>query len=236
MATASFVMGKPIMTKYLPATNYAAGDVVVIGDQLFVAHEDNPLFGGTTPVIVDALAVGGGIYQVQADGAIPVGAKVFWNATALQVTQNPGTNAFFGVLVGGPNAPIKSDPGPATAGDNCLVLHYSSAVAPSPILRPYIITAAGAAQANAANLNYGFNLVNGADGTKAVILPVAYPGKTLVVKNNAASALPVFPQVGGTVNGVAANSNYLMAANSTTAMFIANTNANNWHTLPFTAS
>src|SRR5438045_260125 len=65
MGTANYVYGKPVMSKYTTVASYNAGDVIVLGGTPFVAHADNPPFTGGT--LTDALAAGGGFYQMTAN-------------------------------------------------------------------------------------------------------------------------------------------------------------------------
>lgn len=68
------------------------------------------------------------------------------------------------------------------------------------------VAVGGTAQANANAVVEGFNLVTGADGTAAVVLPVApLPGTVITLKNNANAVLKVFPGVSQTVNALTAN-------------------------------
>jgi len=122
MTMAAFIRGKPIMQDYDPgATAVAAGDVIVIGDLPCVAHCQIPAFTGATTK--DALAVGGGIYQMTADAAIPTGEYVYWDPTNSKVTQTSGGNCVpFGWIVGGAND-VLSDSGPVSSAYVCSVLH-----------------------------------------------------------------------------------------------------------------
>lgn len=98
---ASFVSGKPIMHTYDPGSGtFNAGDVIVIGNAPFVAHEDDPQFTGGTKR--DALACRGGIYDMTADGATyPCGTYVYWDPTANKVTGASAGNCVpFGWVVG----------------------------------------------------------------------------------------------------------------------------------------
>lgn len=67
------------------------------------------------------------------------------------------------------------------------------------------VAVGGTAQANANAVVEGFNLVTGADGTAAVVLPTPVAGLVVHLKNNAAAILKVFPPVGCTINAGAAN-------------------------------
>lgn len=107
MTMASFLKGKPIMQDYTPSSSYNAGDVIVIGNAPFVAHEDNPPFTQTGGVfgttIKDALACRGGIYAMTADqNYYSMGTYVYWDPTNLVVTGASGANCVpFGWIVGG---------------------------------------------------------------------------------------------------------------------------------------
>jgi hypothetical protein len=91
------------------------------------------------------------------------------------------------------------------------------------------VAAGGTAIGNAAALIEGFNRVTGANNAAAVILPVARPGAAVVVKSaTSGSILKVFPQVGSTVNGGAANAVYNQA-NLAIRTFYAH-NATAWFT------
>lgn len=96
-------------------------------------------------------------------------------------------------------------------------------------------TGTGASAADAAALSQGFNLVTAADGTKGVVLPTApVAGTVIIVKNNAASALAVWPDAAASINAIAANDDIDLAAN-TSAMFIASS-PTQWWTLPLLPS
>lgn len=64
-------------------------------------------------------------------------------------------------------------------------------------------TATGSVQGDAAAISSDVSTVAGADGTKGVILPAAQPGDSVVLFNNSASTLKVYPPTGAaiTVNG-----------------------------------
>lgn len=78
------------------------------------------------------------------------------------------------------------------------------------------VSAAGADQGSATALPVnGFVTVNGATGTNGVILPSSViAGTVVVLQNNSASALLVYPQSGGTVNGAATDASVSVPANS----------------------
>jgi len=61
------------------------------------------------------------------------------------------------------------------------------------------IAAAGAAQASATAINSSNVVVTGADGAKGVILPAANSCDEVVVMNNSASSLLVYPPTGAAI-------------------------------------
>ncbi len=74
--------------------------------------------------------------------------------------------------------------------------------------------AAGSTVADATALSStGYQLVSGADGTKGVKLPNLGADGELTVKNNAGSALKVYPPTGAAINGLSANAAISLAAN-----------------------
>lgn len=123
MTMTVFRVGRPIMMPYLPASSYSAGDVIVIGNQPFVAHLDNPPYSGGT-LILGNLACRGGVYQMTADqNYYPIGTYVYWDPTALKVTAASAANCVpFGWIVGLANG-LLSD---TTASTTVFVLHDPS--------------------------------------------------------------------------------------------------------------
>lgn len=92
------------------------------------------------------------------------------------------------------------------------------------------VTAAGSAQGSAAALSEGVNIVDGADGTKGVILPPAYPGKGVIVINNVSANLKVYPNTDDKINDGSANAALTMG-NLTSAAFHAEDEVD-WYTVP----
>ena len=120
---AAFVSGKPRMVNYDPgATVVHAGDVIVIGKVPCIAHVDIPAFTGAKTL--DALAIGGGIYEMTADvGTYAIGTFMFWLPSSSKVTGTFATGAVpFGPIVGG-TAHALSD----AAGTTVLVAHEPEA-------------------------------------------------------------------------------------------------------------
>jgi hypothetical protein len=101
-------------------------------------------------------------------------------------------------------------------------------------LKTATVAAAGSTQANAAAVSDGFTLVSAADGTKGVVLPAAVAGRTIILKNGAAAILKVWPAVGDGINAIAVDSNYVLAAN-TSSLLIAY-DATTWYSVPLLAS
>lgn len=67
------------------------------------------------------------------------------------------------------------------------------------------ITAAGSTQATATVLTTDINAVSTTAASTGVILPVGEQSKSMTVFNGGASTLSVYPPLGGTINGAAAN-------------------------------
>uniref|UniRef100_A0A6M3XW23 Uncharacterized protein n=3 Tax=viral metagenome TaxID=1070528 RepID=A0A6M3XW23_9ZZZZ len=99
-----------------------------------------------------------------------------------------------------------------------------------PIIPTATVAALGANQGDAAAITTGFTLVSGADATKGVKLPAAAAGLTAIVVNNAAAVLKVWPNTDDAINGLGANNNIAMAAN-TAATYVAY-DATTWYTIP----
>jgi hypothetical protein len=88
----------------------------------------------------------------------------------------------------------------------------------------------GSVQADAAPITTGgIVVVTGADATKGVMLPAIDTdriGAILIIVNATAAVLKVWPEVGGTIDAVAANGNVSVIA-SANAFFVA-TAAKTW--------
>ena len=98
MSTTIYKHGDPIMVDYVPATDVAVGDIIVVGDTVRMAHRAYK--AGDK----GALAACGGVYQVpKATGAgsgIADGKKVYWDATNKIITTTVGTNKGLGYTIG----------------------------------------------------------------------------------------------------------------------------------------
>jgi len=96
------------------------------------------------------------------------------------------------------------------------------------------VAATGSTQANAAQLAGGFTLVSAADATKGVKLPEAVAGRVVIIKNGANAVLKVWPSTGDAVNAIAADSNYVLAAN--TSSILVAYDSTTWYSVPLLAS
>lgn len=95
---AVFVQGKPLMVDHRPTVAVAAGDVVVIGDAVRIAHSD------IEADQLGALASGGGGYDVpKAVGgatAITDGTTLYWDDVNSLATATAGALKLLGEAIG----------------------------------------------------------------------------------------------------------------------------------------
>jgi len=84
--------GNPTMVDHTPAGAVSAGQVVVIGDVVLIAHRD--IAAGE----LGALAAEGGVYDVAKEAPLVVadGVLLYWDDTANKVTTTAGANKRFG--------------------------------------------------------------------------------------------------------------------------------------------
>ena len=103
---ATFKHGDPVMVDYTAGSAITAGDVVDVGNSVFIAHSD--IANGD----LGALAAGGGVYEMTGDAAIAAGQKVYWDGTS-KVSETGTSSEHVGVTVS------------ACSGDGstCNVLH-----------------------------------------------------------------------------------------------------------------
>lgn len=108
---AKFKSGNPIMVDYTPGSAVDAGDVVVVGANPVVAH--NNIASGE----LGAMATRGGQYKMTAATSAAAGTKVYWVTASSKVSSssNSGANKHFGY--------IALDSSAAADGDEVLVLH-----------------------------------------------------------------------------------------------------------------
>lgn len=102
---ALFISGEPTMDDYTPSSALVGGTVVVVGQRPLVAHRN------CAANEKGALASGGGVYELTADGAIGDGVAVYWNDSTNKatVTTNSGNNKHFGFGVPGSTASSDGD-------------------------------------------------------------------------------------------------------------------------------
>jgi hypothetical protein len=101
-------------------------------------------------------------------------------------------------------------------------------------LKTATVAATGSTQSDAASISDGLTLVTAADATKGVKLPAAIAGRTVIIKNGAAAILKVWPATGDGINAITVDSNYVLAAN-TSSLLIAY-DATTWYSVPLLAS
>ncbi len=91
-AEATMKEGSPRFVNRLAGANIAAGEVLVIGVQTFVAHSAiaNGKMGG--------VSAGGGVYRMLCAAAYAEGVKVYWDNAANKITTTAGGNQHFGYM------------------------------------------------------------------------------------------------------------------------------------------
>jgi hypothetical protein len=92
------------------------------------------------------------------------------------------------------------------------------------------VAATGSTQSDAASVSDGFTLVSAADATKGVKLPAAVAGRTVILKNNANAVLKVWPATGDGINAITVDSNYVLAA-YTSSLLVAY-DSTTWYSVP----
>lgn len=92
-----------------------------------------------------------------------------------------------------------------------------------------IAAATGANQGNAAALDTASSIitVTDADGTKGVVLPAGETGDTLFIYNSGTGSLKVYPASGDTINGAAANAEFVVPT-KTLALFQSDSGGVSW--------
>ena len=106
MGQADFRHGNPLMIDYTPAANAAVGEVILMGNTTgltcVVAH------GALTTGVLNAVAAGGGVYDVVSLENSANGTKVWWDNAADKVTTTSTNNALFGFIVSGGSAGVNT--------------------------------------------------------------------------------------------------------------------------------
>lgn len=110
-----------------------------------------------------------------------------------------------------------------------------NALQSAPFGAPTTVAAAGSTNADATDMALGIVVVTAGDGTKGTKLPTAAAGNVVIVKNNAAAILKVYPNTSDQINALTVTTGAISMAANTCAMFVA-TSATNWYTLPLLPS
>lgn len=108
---ALFQKGCPEMADYAPGADVPAGEVIVLVNYVVVPHL--ALKNG----VKGSVAIGKGIYECTADGALAAGDKVYWNDTTNKVTKTAaaGARKHFGF--------VAPDSSAAADGNKVKVIH-----------------------------------------------------------------------------------------------------------------
>lgn len=83
-------------------------------------------------------------------------------------------------------------------------------------------------QSTSAQLNTGINVITTAAAGSGVLLPTNVIGTTVIVVNNGANPVNVFPAPGDSINGASANTAYVLPVGQLTTFW--GTSATNWYT------
>lgn len=108
---ARFKQGSPQFLDYTPGSAVEAGEVLVVGDLVLIAH--NAIAANK----LGALASGGGVYDMVGDGVIAKGKKVYWDATNDKATETAGSNKILGFVGSGASDDCDGD------GERVRVVH-----------------------------------------------------------------------------------------------------------------
>jgi predicted RecA/RadA family phage recombinase len=103
-----------------------------------------------------------------------------------------------------------------------------------PTMPVATVAAVGSAQGDAAAVTTGFTKVTAADATKAIVLPAATGGQICYIANVVAQTLPIFPASGDSINEIAADSAYTMAAS--VSLILVSFDATEWYSFPLLGS
>ena len=122
----------------------------------------------------------------------------------------------------------------ATVGTLTVTTLSGGAFTAMPTIPSQTVAAAGTDATNGGALATGFNLVSAANGTKGVVLPVAAAGKVVIVKNNAAGALKIWPATGDAVNAEIVDA--VFSITNLTSVLLVAYDATTWYSVPLVAS
>lgn len=201
---------------YTPGADVTAGDVVVVGNNVYIAPNDidNAALGSLAGVGVWDVPKGNTVF-VKDD-------TVFWQAAGSPRSGDNNSGAAFN------SAGVPMGQAMANAATNATTVRVR--LQDVSYLRPNVtaITAAGANQATATAVAEGVSLVSGSTNNSAegVILPACRPGLTCTVINfQSALTLKVYPPTGKQVNAAGANNAVTQAANTRKDYVCEGTNA-----------
>lgn len=92
---AIFVSGNPNMVPYTPSGAIAAGDVIIEGSRVYIAHL--PIAAGE----LGSVASGGGIYDFIATSGdvVAMGDPVYWDDSNNNAEESPTSNTLIGSCV-----------------------------------------------------------------------------------------------------------------------------------------
>jgi hypothetical protein len=97
------------------------------------------------------------------------------------------------------------------------------------------VTAAGTFQSNATLLSNNINIVTTAPTSSGVKLPIAVAGYRIIIRNNTANTINVYPNTGSEINGGSINVPVTLGASSSTEYFCSTSAISNvgghWYTL-----
>ena len=105
MPQATFVKGENVnMVDYTPGSAVSAGDVIVVGEVPYVAHDD------IAASQLGAIAAGGGVYSGLTDGSLDTGgALVYWDDTNDEFVASAVGNKHFGYTMPDQGATVDQD-------------------------------------------------------------------------------------------------------------------------------
>ena len=193
------------------------------------------IFGVALQTVANAVAgefAVAGVWELTKVGsqAWTQGAKIYWDDGNKRCT----TDSSAGPLIGTATAAVASGAGDVLGTVRLDGSAHQIGSLGGSIIPSATVAAAGSVQGDAAAVATGFTLVSAADGTKGVLLPAAAAGKVVIIKNNVAAALKVWPASGDAINAIAANAALSMAS-LTSAVFTAY-DATTWYTSPLVPS
>ena len=89
---AKFIHGNPMFVRYKRGSAIAAGEVVIVGDLIMIAH--NEIAANEE----GAMSIGPGVYRVNPDATHAVGIRVDWDDTANEIVAKDGGDLPMGYI------------------------------------------------------------------------------------------------------------------------------------------